>query len=111
MSLPAPQGREEFLRWLRQNEPAMRRNPELRSHNTVVALQLLPLFEAEPRGWESLASLNLGTRDRGMPLATFLAEWRENSPARLRPFVGKVAQVVGIGTGRADIAGAPAADR
>lgn len=96
MLTAAAGGRPEFLRWFRQNEPAMRRNPLLRANNTTVALQLLPLLEAEPRAWEAVTFLNLGTRDRKQPLDAFLAEWRQNSPERLRPFVTRVAQLFGI---------------
>ncbi len=83
----------DFPRWFRQNEPAMRRNGTLRASNSIVASRLLPLLEAEPRGWEAVTFMNLGAHDRKMPLAAFLAEWRENCPAKLRPFVVKVAQV------------------
>ena len=86
----------DFARWFRQNEPAMRRNPTLRASNSIVALELLPLLEAEPRGWETVTFLNLGTRDRKQPLDAFLAEWCQNCPQPLRPFVTRVAQVFGI---------------
>jgi hypothetical protein len=88
--------RADFMRWFRQNEPAMRRNPVLRANNTAVALQLLPLLEADPRAWEAVTFLNLGVHDRKMPLVAFLAEWRQNCPPPLRPFVTRVAQVFGI---------------
>jgi hypothetical protein len=96
MRTSAAGGRTDFVRWFRQNEPAMRRNPLLRASNTTVALQLLPLLEAEPRAWEAVTFLNLGTRDRRQPLAAFLAEWRQNCPPALRPFVAKVAGIFGI---------------
>ncbi len=86
----------DFARWFRQNEPAMRRNGTLRASNSIVAARLLPLLEAEPRAWEAVTFMNLGAHDRKMPLAAFLAEWRQNCPAPLRPFVGKVAQVFAV---------------
>ena len=96
MRAAAAGGQGDFARWFRRNEPAMRRNPMLRASNSIVARRLLPLLEAEPRAWEALTFLNLGTRDRRQPLAAFLAEWRQNCPSALRPFVEKVAQVFGI---------------
>ena len=86
----------DFAQWFRQNEPVMRRNPTLRERNSIVALQLLPLLEAAPRAWESVTFLNLGTRDRKQPLDAYLAEWRQNCPPPLRPFVTRVAQLFGI---------------
>ena len=85
-----------FVRWFRQNEPAMRRNPALRASNSIVAARLLPLLEAEPRAWEALTFMNLGAHDRKMPLAAFLDEWRVNCPAKFQPFVAKVAQIFEI---------------
>jgi hypothetical protein len=96
MRAAAPGGRGDFACWFRQNEPAMRRNPNLRASNTAVALQLLPLLESEPRTWEAVTFMNLGTRDRAQPLAAFLSEWRQNCPPAQRPFVAKIAQVFGI---------------
>ena len=96
MHASATGARADFVRWFRQNESAMRRNATLRERNTAVALQLLPLLEAEPRAWEAVTFLNLGTRDRKQPLDAFLAEWRENCPPPLRPFVTRVAQVFGV---------------
>ena len=88
--------RGDFVRWFRENEPVMRRNPALRERNSVVALALLPLLEAEPRAWEAVTFLNLGPRDRKQPLDAFLAEWSRNCPPPLRPFVIRVAQIFGI---------------
>ena len=87
---------DDFVRWFRRNESAMRRDPALRASNGIVAMQLLPLLEADPRAWEAVTFLNLGTRDCSQPLAAFLAEWRGNCPPALRPFVTKVAQLFGI---------------
>lgn len=86
----------DFARWFRENEPAMRRNAELRERNAVVALRLLPLLDAEPRGWEAATFMNLGTQDRRQPLGAFLADWQRNCPAALRPFVAKMAGVFGV---------------
>ena len=40
--------------------------------------------------------MNHGAHDRKMPLSAFLAEWRQNCPPKLQPFIAKVAQVFGI---------------
>lgn len=95
MKTAAPVADAGFAAWLRKNEPAMRRNGTQRDKNTAVALRLLPLLESEPRGWEALTFVNLGARDKGQTLAAFLAEWRQNCPAHLRPFVTSVADALG----------------
>ncbi len=90
-----PEGRS-FLEWFRENEPEMRKNGTDRPRNNVVSLQLLPLFEAEPSGWEAMSAINLGKRDPKKPLAQHFAEWKENTRAELRPFVAKIAAVFGL---------------
>jgi hypothetical protein len=80
-----------FAAWFRANEPALRADPRLREKNVIVARQMLPLFEAEPAGWDAVCYLNLGAHQQGKPLAQHLAEWQNNSPAALHPFVAKIA--------------------
>ncbi len=84
-----PDGRG-FNDWFREHESALRTNPAQRAKNVIVARQMLPLFEAEPAGWEAACYLNLGRRDREKPRAQHFAEWQTASPASLRPFVERV---------------------
>ena len=85
-----------FPTWFKQNEPALRANPAGRERNNVIAIQLLPLFEADPRGWEALVYLNRGLRRRDASLAERLTEWRSQCPQDLRPFLGRLAGVFGV---------------
>ncbi|MDB6169260.1 MAG: hypothetical protein JWM88_2124 [Verrucomicrobia bacterium] len=85
-----------FLDWFRQNEASMREKATLREKNNVVAGQLLPLFEAQPTGWEAITFLNLGRRDPEESLATRFAEWSAAAPATQLAFIGKVAAVFGL---------------
>ncbi len=87
---------QSFHDWFGKNEPSLRENPALRARNVIVARQLLPLFEAEPAGWESICYLNLGLRKQGKLLAQHLNEWQSAAPPKLRPFVGRVMAVFGI---------------
>jgi hypothetical protein len=79
-----------FPAWFRNNASDLRANHALRSRNVIVARQMLPLFLAEPAGWESLSYLNLGQRKQGKPLAQHLTEWRTATPPALRPFVTRI---------------------
>jgi len=73
----------QFSIWFRENQ----------SRNTIIATQLLPIFEAEPRGWEALAFLNSASSDPQSSLAQHLARWRSRCPQELRSFVTKIAEV------------------
>jgi hypothetical protein len=85
-----------FLVWFRENQSSLRANSDLRDRNTIVATQLLPIFEAEPRGWEAVAFLNHGSADPNQSLARHFAEWRSLCPSDLRPFVTKLAAVCAV---------------
>ena len=85
-----------FQAWFHDSESAMRGNPVLREKNTIVASQMLPIFEAEPEKWEALCYLNLGTRDAKKPFARHLAEWKQNLPPELKSTVTKIGEVFGV---------------
>jgi hypothetical protein len=83
----------QFSIWFRENQSVLRRNPTERSRNAIIATQLLPIFEAEPRGWEALAFLNSASINPKSSLAQHLAQWRSRCPQGLRSFVTKVEAV------------------
>jgi hypothetical protein len=85
-----------FLVWFRENQRALRQNSNMRDRNTIIAIQLLPIFEAEPRGWEAVTFLNRGSSNAEESLAQHLAEWRSQCPKDLRPFVTKIAKVFAV---------------
>jgi hypothetical protein len=87
--LPASQ---TFAQWFAETEK-VQRTKWTRENNTIIASRLLPIFEAEPAGWDALPALNLCTREPQKPLVRFLQEWKENAPPRHRPFIEKVAAV------------------
>jgi hypothetical protein len=85
-----------FAVWFRANESALRRNPASWGRNTIIASQLLPLFEADPRGWEAAAYLNRGAHGADQSLAQHFSEWRSQTPEELRPFVRRLAAVFAV---------------
>ncbi len=85
-----------FSDWFSEHQFALRRNPDLRDCNTIIAIQLLPIFESEPRGWEAVTFLNRYSVRADESLAQHLAEWRARCPEDLRPFVRKLAAVFAI---------------
>jgi hypothetical protein len=85
-----------FILWFKETEPALRLNPAIRDRNTIVAIHLLPLFEAEPRGWEALIFLNRGFPHTNGSLAQRLAQWRSRCPEQLRPFLSRLAAIFAV---------------
>jgi len=83
----------QFSSWFRENQSVLRHNPTERSRNTIIAIQLLPIFEAEPRGWEALPFLNSASINPDSSLAQYFARWRSRCPQRVRSFVTKIEAV------------------
>jgi hypothetical protein len=86
----------DFLAWFHAEEPGLRKDSTQRGKNTIIAKQLLPIFETAPQGWEAVTFLNLGPHDRTMSLAQFLREWRDRCPADLQAVVKKIAATFGV---------------
>jgi hypothetical protein len=85
-----------FSVWFQEHQAALRRNPTMRDWNTIIAIQLLPLFETEPRAWQTITFLNRGLHTADDSLSRDFAEWRSQSPADLRPFVARLAAVFAV---------------
>ncbi|MEO6624527.1 MAG: hypothetical protein ABIN37_06820, partial [Burkholderiaceae bacterium] len=74
--LPAGQS---FPDWYAQNQPSLSAHPYLREKNELVAANLLPLFEAHPELWQSIAYLNPKKTSDSKPFAQYLADWQAAS--------------------------------
>lgn len=73
--------------WFRDNEPALRDNPELRDRNEVVANQLLPLLEQNPGDWEAIGFLNLDVPDEATSFRAYLQHWYRRAPWQHKQFI------------------------
>jgi hypothetical protein len=85
-----------FLDWFHQHQRELRKNAAIREWNTIIAIQLLPVFEGEPGGWKAVTFLNRGPRGTNESLAQHLARWRSQCPVNLRPFVNRLAAVFAV---------------
>lgn len=86
----------DFAGWFRAQEAALRADCCQRALNNVVAGELLPLFEAEPAGWETLTCLNRTASREGQSLAERWRDWRRDTPEAGRAFVDRIGAVFGV---------------
>ena len=63
---------------------------EPQKKNTIIAKQLLPLFEAEPEAWEAVTYINLVSRDPNLSFYEFLCNWKKVSPKNHQDFIDKI---------------------
>ena len=88
-----------FVDWLATSLPEMQKNSTSRDKNAVVAKQLLPLFEKDPKGWQCVAFLNRTppAQRETESLEQRLNSWHAACPNDLKPFVASLAKEFGIG--------------
>ena len=81
----------DFAAWFRAEEDSLRADACQRGKNAVVAVALLPLFEAEPAGWEALTFMNRLPATADQARAARFADWQRAAPEAQRAFIGRVA--------------------
>jgi hypothetical protein len=96
LALPENRLPASFSAWFRENQTALRRDADQRARNIIIATHLLPIFEADPAGWEAVTFINRKPSDPTESLFKRFAEWQANCPNHLHAFVTKLAAVFGI---------------
>jgi hypothetical protein len=89
-SLPAG---APFRTWLAGRLPELEADPGRREVNTIIAKELLPLFEADSSGWRAVRSLHDSPSSSAASLEGFLAAWAEAAAAH-RSAVEAVAAIL-----------------
>lgn len=84
----------ELREWLKEHEAQLSADPYRRDQNDLVAKTVLPLFFADPRGWEAISYLNLHPEDPSASLEEFIRHWHANAPERDRPFIAKLSALL-----------------
>ncbi len=80
-----------FAAWFEKERQTLQAKAHDRERNLVVAVQLLPLLEANPRGWQALAYLNRGKIEENETLERYLTAWHDRVPRVHQAFVREVA--------------------
>ena len=84
-----------FAVWFRANERGLRQDPARRDRDTIVAAQLLPIFEKEPHGWGALAFFRRAANPN-QSLSQYFTKWRSGCPREFQRFVTKLAAVFDV---------------
>ena len=72
--------------WLSTHEEELRNNAYLRPKNAVVAHTLLPIFEEEPEGWNTIRKLPVSSGS----LTEYLDDWHQRVDAVDEPFMKRL---------------------
>lgn len=85
-----------FGTWFAEHEASLRKAATLRDKNLIVARQLLPLFEANPAGWEAVTAFNLTpNREPEKTLARHFTDWAAAAPDQQQKFIAQLRAVFG----------------
>ena len=85
-----------FSAWFHEHQTALQKDAGERTWNTIVATQLLPIFEADSTGWEAVTFLNRKPSGPTQSLSQHFAAWQASCPTHLHSFVAKLATVFGV---------------
>lgn len=85
-----------LAKWYAEHAEQLRRKSTQRDENCVVAVALLPLFEAEPEHWQAVEALNAGPIEKGRSFRDYLQDWRSNAGEVRRPFIVQIAKELGL---------------
>jgi hypothetical protein len=86
----------ELPQWYEANARSLARTGYERDKNTLVAVQLLPLFDKAPEHWEAITWLAKAKKGHGESFAEFLKAWQGHCPEKHRDFVAAIAQKFAI---------------
>ena len=84
-----PEG-SELVDWLREHEARLCDDPYQRDMNDLLAKSMVPLFFADPNGWDAVSYMNLHPDDAIASVDDFLRHWSANAPERDQPFIAKL---------------------
>jgi hypothetical protein len=89
-----------FSDWLDDRLPLLEADPFRRDDNTIVAKELLHVFESDRAAWRAVRVLHSAPRSSEASLAGFLDAWARACSAENRQGVGSIAVLIDVGTNR-----------
>lgn len=64
--------------------------------NNIVAVQLLPLLEENPKNWEAVTWLNKAKSTQSQTFGDYLSDWHKHAPQRHRAFIKQIGELFGV---------------
>jgi len=83
--------------WYHRIEPLLQQDPGDHGRSRIIAVALLPLFEAHSECWEAISAMDDDFSRGTFP--EFLADWHVRVPQKCRSFIRRVAQGFGLEIG------------
>jgi len=91
---------EEFSDWLRDRLPLLERDPNRRDDNTIIAKELLRVFETDRAAWRAVRCLQSAPQSSEASVAGFMRDWAGACSAEDRPAARSIAVRIVVGRDR-----------
>ena len=88
-----------FAEWFGDRHPLLEADPYRRDDNTVIAKELLPIFETRRAAWRAARPLHSSPGSSEGSLAGFMSGWGGRCSERDRQTVESIARIIGAGKG------------
>ena len=92
---PLPDDVNDLATWYASEADYLIEHPTDRKKNTLVAAQLLPLFEEDPTRWATVSFINEGRSNEPQSFNRYLKNWRKHCPPAHREFIDELAALFG----------------
>jgi hypothetical protein len=89
-----------FSSWLADHLTFLEADPYRRDDNTIIATELLPVFERDRAAWRAARFLHACPRSSEASLADFMNGWAMACPSECRDVVESIAVLLGVGNDR-----------
>jgi hypothetical protein len=86
--------------WLVDHLTFLEADPYRRDDNTIIATELLPVFERDRAAWRAVRFLHTWPRSSVAPFADFMNGWAMACPAECHHVVESIAVLFGVGNDR-----------
>ena len=83
-----------FKSWLRTTLPELEKNPQLRGKNTIIAIELLPLFESNALTWQTLLYWNQWPATDDIDIWEAFEMWHQALPTKIKPAARELINVL-----------------
>ena len=89
--------RARFADWLSDRLPLLEADPYRRDDNTIIAKELLQVFETDRVAWRAVRCLHATSRSSETSLAGFMTDWARTCRAGHRRGVESIAVIIEVG--------------
>ncbi|WP_296055814.1 hypothetical protein [uncultured Amphritea sp.] len=87
---------EQFTDWLNSNFESLKADSCIREKNSIIALQLMPLFIKDNKAWKAVGYINNWAVSAEDTLSDYVNAWETVCPEDLKQTVKEIGSILGV---------------